>query len=200
MRRGRRRRPRPDRRGRQDRRCFGDTEAVRRTLRRGHRRARLSHRKPVAVAGSVVEGAGDRRAWAAARWRRRSRFWRSARAARRGSAAGAEPRARLHPDPHRRAGGRSVHASLPRAAHRRVRRLGRRQVVASGDARPRAAVRHGRHRAGRRARPGSSRIPRRHARRRPRRGCCGRLDRRRESDDAASRAEDRYGGRRIFPR
>ena len=69
-------------------------------------------------------------------------------------------------DPHGGARRRPLHAALPRAARRRVRGLGRRQVVAAGHARPRAAVRHRRHRARRRAGPRSARVPRRHARRR----------------------------------
>ncbi len=72
-------------------------------------------------------------------------------------------------DQDRRPRHRLLHAALRRPAHRRLRRLGRRQVVAAGDAGARAGFRHRGDRAGRRARPRGARISRRHARRQSRR-------------------------------
>ena len=190
-----------DRRGRQDRRRLRDAEAVRRALRRRHRRAGVPHRQPVAVAGRIVEGPRDRRARAAARRRRRTRH------GDRPAPLDADPppalrRARVSTaDPHRRASGRSLHPALSRAAHRRLRRLGRRQVVAARDAGARAPVRHAsssRLSASAAARCASFSTTRSAATGRPRRR--GRLDRRREPDDAAPRAEDGDGGRGIFSR
>ncbi len=81
-----------------------------------------------------------------------------------------------------------------------IRRLRRRQVVASGDAGPGDPDRHCRHRARWRTGPRGEGIYSGHngGKQRPRGH--RRLDRRRKPDDAPTRSEDGDGGRRIFPR
>ena len=82
------------------------------------------------------------------------------RAARRRSASGDAACARVSSDPDGRARGRSLHPALPWPAYRSVCGFGRGQVVIAGDARPRSAIRHRRHRPRRRTWKGSTRIPR----------------------------------------
>ena len=196
----RRSRSRPARRSGQDRRGGRDHKILRYAGRGRRRRSRLPLPADAPATASLVERARDQCAGRAGRWARAFATGAAFGADRRRAAGGDDPRPGQEADQERRARHRLFHAALRRPAHRRLRRLGRRQIDHARHAGFFAGFRQRGHRAGRRTRPRSARISRRRARRKSQAGRHRGFDRGRERDDAAAGAENRDGHRRISPR